>query len=209
MFKKLTQIVENGSAYKALYAYDITYEKTIPVIIVESYKQHIVDELQVISQPWWIILTEDDINHGHDVYSIILHHICCRGELIVWDDVLWWLVMTKDEMRPHLEAHIRRMLIDLRETLVYKKMLFDVVDRLTIQADRLRCACGFMIQWTVHWWSIADIVALIEERRWVDHNEIYRTLHHGTWSLSLLHIHDLLEDLVAYVDTIPKNTTTK
>jgi len=210
MFKKLVSIVEKWWSYKALYAYDITHEKTLPVILVDEYTQEMAEELKKISQPWWIILTDHDIEHGHDVYSIVLHHIHCRSELVVWENILGWLEMSKEEMRPHLEGHIRHTLIDLREALIQWKRLWDLLPWFTIQADRIWCACGFMIHGEVdHWWSMADTVEIISEKRWIDHGKLYRTLHHGTGTVDLFEAHELLEQLVAYVDTLDKKSTNK
>ncbi len=210
MNNKLLELVEQGWEYKALYAYDITHEKTIPVIIVSTYTQEIAEQLQEISQAWWIVLTKYDLEHGHDVYSIILHHIQCRSECIVWDDVLSTLLMSSTDMRPHLEWHIRHVLIDLREAIIQKKRIWELLPWFTIQADRIRCACWFLISWkSAYVESIADIIELINEKRGIDHWELYRTLHHWTWTVDIYKAHELFDQLVAHVDTIHKNPTNK
>lgn len=210
MNKKLLALVSEWWVYKSLYEYSITNEDVIPVVVVSEYTQTVTDELQSFWLLSWIVLTENDIHRGHDVYSIILYHIQCRSICMSEDDILKTIKIDSTSMRHNLEWHIRHVLIDLREALIQWETMGEMFPWVSIQLDRIWFSCLCLLTWMVNYdSSVAEIIEMIKEKWGIDHWELYRTLHHGAWTVDLYQTHELLLELVEYIDTFNKKTTTK
>ncbi len=114
--KKLQRIVD---IYKdwliSLYLYEKSNE-TIPVLIVKEIDFVFLDSLRkLFVNEHFILLTQDDIHEGSDVFCLKLLHIKNHSTLFSGNDVLSLLQFTISDLRSAIELEIRNKRIQLRE----------------------------------------------------------------------------------------------
>lgn len=99
----------------SIYLYQTPYKK-IPVFIVNKLSFVSLDAMRgFFAHEYFIILTEDDIYQGNDVFCLKLLHIRNHSELFYGKNILWSLKFNLSDLRSALELDIRNKLIQLRE----------------------------------------------------------------------------------------------
>lgn len=79
MEKSLLTFVENHTDHVvSVYTYTLG-NKLIPVLVVHDFDDETQEKLAHISEPGWIILTQNDLDHGDDVFCVVLLHIQCNS----------------------------------------------------------------------------------------------------------------------------------
>lgn len=198
--EKVLEEIKKSWYCKSLYRYTIAPEHRIPVLIVEEFVPELVDTLSWVDMEWWIVLTMDDLHRGWDVYGVILNHMRFRSELIWWNDLLSQVPFSKETMHQSVEYELRRVCIDLREAILLWQSLADLLPTLMIHIDRIWYGCGYLLDIHIDDGTLSEIVYEIEDQWNIDQMSLYQTLHHGTWSDTLMSLHKKLLDLLAYID---------
>ncbi len=196
--KQIVSLIQKIPEARALYTYKMTQEIFVPILVVTKSTQESIKQLEQLDLEAVIIVTTDDLTHWHDVYGINLLHMFLHSTLEWWEHLLEEVVLSKEHMRLHIEWMIRHMLIDLREYAVQGKMLWDLMPRLEIQSDRIWFACWFLLDADLD--VLSDIIQTIQKEWWIDHQNVYNTIHHGTWWVGLFDIHESFIDLLKIID---------
>lgn len=88
----------------------------IPVFIVEEINFVFLNSIRsFFAREKFIILTQDDINEGNDVFCLKLLHIKNHSKLFYGNDILSDIKIEKSDLRSALELEIRNKRIQLRE----------------------------------------------------------------------------------------------
>lgn len=99
----------------SIYLYQRWTEK-IPVIIIKEVNFVFLNSIRsFFVHEKFILLTQDDINEGNDVFCLKLLHIKNHSELYYGNDVLWEIKFIISDLRSALELEIRNKRIQLRE----------------------------------------------------------------------------------------------
>lgn len=99
----------------SIYLYQKGTEK-IPVFIVKEVNFVFLNSIKTFFvREKFIILTQDDINEGNDVFCLKLLHIRNHSELFHGNDILWAIKFIIPHLRSALELEIRNKRIQLRE----------------------------------------------------------------------------------------------
>jgi len=88
----------------------------VPVFVVEEVNFVFLNTIRsFFAREKFIILTQDDINEGNDVFCLKLLHIKNHSELFYGNDILLHIKFIKSDLRSALELEIRNKRIQLRE----------------------------------------------------------------------------------------------
>jgi hypothetical protein len=88
----------------------------LPVFIIKDVDFVFLNSLRsFFVREQFIMLTEDDIKEGSDVFCLKLLHIKSHSTLFYGKDVLWKLNIQLSDLRSTLELEIRNKIIQLRE----------------------------------------------------------------------------------------------
>lgn len=99
----------------SIYLYQKGTEK-IPVFIVKEVNFVFLNSIRpFFVHEKFIILTQDDINEGNDVFCLKLLHMRNHSELFHGNDILWAIKFIIPQLRSALELEIRNKRIHLRE----------------------------------------------------------------------------------------------
>lgn len=114
--KKLQKIISTLKDWLiSIYLYQKGTEE-IPVFIVKEVNFVFLDSIRsFFVREKFIILTQDDINEGSDVFCLKLLHIKNHSELFHGTDILWPIKFFIPHLRSALELEIRNKHIQLRE----------------------------------------------------------------------------------------------
>lgn len=144
MKKSLLNFVETHEEHViAVYMYTLG-DQTIPVMVVKDFDTETQQRLSTISEPGWIILTQNDLDHGDDVFCVVLLHIQCNSVCERWDDVINRVTISPRNLRHHLEAQIRHVMINMREAMILWKTTGDLMPGLGLQLSRISCGLSFL-----------------------------------------------------------------
>lgn len=89
---------------------------TLPVFIIKDVDFVFLNSLRAFFvREQFIMLTEDDIREGSDVFCLKLLHIKNHATLFYGKDVLWKINIQISDLRSALELEIRNKIIQLRE----------------------------------------------------------------------------------------------
>lgn len=114
--KKLQHIIKVLKDWLAsIYLYQ-KHTETIPVFVVKEVNFVFLNSIRsFFAREKFILLTEDDIQEGSDVFCLKLLHIKNHSELFYGNDTLWSLQFTLSDLRSALELEIRNKRVQLRE----------------------------------------------------------------------------------------------
>jgi len=114
--KKLQNIVNVLKDWLlSIYLYQ-TAHKNIPVFIVKEVNFVFLNSIRsFFAHEHFIILTEDDIYEGKDVFCLKLLHIKNHSEIFYGKNILWTFGIESSDLRSSLELEIRNKSIQLRE----------------------------------------------------------------------------------------------
>lgn len=99
----------------SIYLYQ-THQKKIPVFVVKEVNFVFLNSIRsFFVHEHFIILTEDDIKEGKDVFCLKLLHIKNHSDLFYGKDVLQWTTYKLSDLRLSLELEIRNKIVQLRE----------------------------------------------------------------------------------------------
>lgn len=110
---KIISILKDWLVSIYLYRKD---KEAIPVFILKEVNFIFLDSIRsFFAREKFIILTEDDIHEGSDVFCLKLLHIKNHSDLFYGEDIIWTILFTLDHLRSALELEIRNKHIQLRE----------------------------------------------------------------------------------------------
>ncbi len=114
--KKLQEVVRILKDWlMSIYIYERGW-KQIPVFVVSKLDFVFLDSIRhFFVREQFIILTEDDIYEGSDVFCLKLLHIKNHAQLFYGKDILWKQTYILSDLRSSLELDIRNKLVQLRE----------------------------------------------------------------------------------------------
>jgi len=114
--KKLQNIVNTLKDWLlSIYLYQKGNE-SIPVFIVNDVNLVFLNSIRsFFAREKFIILTQDDINEGNDVFCLKLLHIKNHSTLFYGNDILFDFTINISDLRSALELEIRTKRIQLRE----------------------------------------------------------------------------------------------
>lgn len=143
--------VEDGSFFMiyydrymmTIYNYNVM-ESSIPVIIIQNDNMMSDIPHQMKKEDGIIILTDDDLQQGADVFALTLVHIQENSTLIDGDDVLNQLTIESKHVRHHIETLARQMLIDTREYEYRGVDRLSVRDHCLLAIDRMMSGYHFL-----------------------------------------------------------------
>ncbi len=111
--KKITKVLKDWLVSIYLYKKD---DVDIPVFVLSCVDFVFLDSIRsFFSDEQFIILTEDDIYRGNDVFCLKLLHIKQNSTLFYGKDLLSTIHIKNSDLRFMLELEIRNKLIQLRE----------------------------------------------------------------------------------------------
>jgi len=139
----LKYINQHESLITSVYVYTL-WGNEIPVLVVSDFTAELQIWLQKISEPGWIILTQSDLDHGDDVFSVVLLHIQKNSTCEWWKDTLVDVRIAPYHLRHHLEAQIRHVMINIREAIILDKSTQDLLPWLGLQLERITCGLSFL-----------------------------------------------------------------
>ena len=144
MKKSLQKFVDTHAKHIiAVYAYTLGHE-VIPLLVVQDFDSETQKKLSHISEPGRIVLTQNDLDHGDDVFCVVLLHIQCNSICERWTDVINQVTITHIHLRHHLEAQIRHVMINMRESMILWRTTWDLLPGLHLQLSRIMCGLSFL-----------------------------------------------------------------
>jgi len=118
MDKWVLQILVNkiGANLLALYEYQQTVDKIIPVFILEKMDfVNLVELKKYFEGQSFIVLTRSDLENGADIFALKFIRMKKYAKLFAWTNILHSVQVKKSDLRYNLEIEIRNKLIQLRE----------------------------------------------------------------------------------------------
>lgn len=106
-----------GDDLLAFYSYEQIDGLFVPVIVVEYMDFIKFAELKKdLQSKQFIILTQNDIQHGADTFALKYLHMMKHSDLLHGTDVFLDLMLESNDLRASLELEIRSKMIQLRES---------------------------------------------------------------------------------------------
>ncbi len=91
-------------------------DEEIPIFVVDKVNFVFLDTIRsFFVREKFILLTEDDIKEGNDIFCLNFLHIKNHSKLFYGNDVLWSFLYKTSDLRSSLELEIRNKRIQLRE----------------------------------------------------------------------------------------------
>lgn len=104
----------------AVYTYH-TRQGDIPIFVIEKMDFKALEESKKLFKgEKFIMLTQNDISHGHDVFPLKFLHMRNHSDLVFWVDVLGDIQIKKADLLKTLELELRIKMIQLREDYLSK-----------------------------------------------------------------------------------------
>lgn len=115
-----------GEDLIAIYMYQQTHKDRIPIFVLRDIDlQQLATIKKVFREKHFIILSQEDITEGADVFALKFLHMKNHTELVQGKDVLADIHLQKEDVRSDLEREIRQKSIQLREYyLSYKGSIY-------------------------------------------------------------------------------------
>jgi|GEM_PF-1390135 len=114
--KKLSAVQKAlGDHLLALYQYQSTHGE-IPVFVLDSVDFHKLAHVKdVFAKERCIILSQDDVLNGHDVFPLRFLHMINHSSLILGADILKSISIKKADLLRTIELELRTKIVQLRE----------------------------------------------------------------------------------------------
>ncbi len=110
---KIVAILKDGLISIYLYT---SHGVTIPVFVVKEVNFVLLDSIRsLFRNQHFIMLTQDDIHEGKDVFCLKLLHIKMHSTLFMGTDIIWHQTFELSDLRSLLELEIRNKRVQLRE----------------------------------------------------------------------------------------------
>lgn len=113
--KRLKKLL--GEQLISVYSYEQSVGVFVPIIVVKTMNFVVMSKMKKdFEGKMFIVLTEDDIQRGQDVFALKYLHMMKHADLLLGEDVLLTLTIDKQNLRDNLEFELRSKLIQLRES---------------------------------------------------------------------------------------------
>ena len=114
-------------------------KESVPVFVVDEVNFVFLDSIRsFFAREKFIILTQDDIHQGNDVFCLKLLHIKNHSELFYGNDILRDMQFKKSDLRSMIEFEIRNKRIQLREEYLSQKNGRDFLQHILFGMQILR-----------------------------------------------------------------------